>query len=363
MFTSYVSFGNSITAGFQSGGINDSTQREAYPVLLAAQMGTAFAIPSLNYPGCPPPLLNAFTQTPIAVAPLGGCGLRRTPLPIAINNVAVPGARLVDGLTNLSPAGGANGLTTIILGGRTQFEAARAVHPTFVTVWLGNNDALGAALAGDTTLLTDPATFAAEYTATLDSITTLNVQGAVLIGVANVVQIPALTSGAAYFAAKAAGSLPASLTVSATCGPSSGGGVGDATLVPFEYGFGELVAQAQAGQPATLNCATDLAVLAKAELQAVVRNVAAYNATIQAEAAKRGWAYLDPNPALDSLRVAGRVPAFPNAPPSTLAEAQPFGPFFSRDGVHPNAATHKLIANHIIDAINAAYKATLAHVQ
>ena len=31
----YVAIGNSITAGFQSNGINDSTQRRAYPHLLA----------------------------------------------------------------------------------------------------------------------------------------------------------------------------------------------------------------------------------------------------------------------------------------------------------------------------------------
>src|SRR5439155_875231 len=34
MFTRYVSMGNSITAGFQSNGINDSTQLQSYAVLL-----------------------------------------------------------------------------------------------------------------------------------------------------------------------------------------------------------------------------------------------------------------------------------------------------------------------------------------
>ena len=38
MFVRYVSLGNSLTAGFQSGGINDSTQRQAYPVLVATAM-------------------------------------------------------------------------------------------------------------------------------------------------------------------------------------------------------------------------------------------------------------------------------------------------------------------------------------
>ena len=41
IFKSYVALGNSITAGYQSGGIVDSTQRQSYAFLLASRMGTA----------------------------------------------------------------------------------------------------------------------------------------------------------------------------------------------------------------------------------------------------------------------------------------------------------------------------------
>ena len=58
IFRSYVAIGNSITAGFQSGGINDSTQLQAYPRLLAIQMGTPYRYASLVLPGCPPPVNN-----------------------------------------------------------------------------------------------------------------------------------------------------------------------------------------------------------------------------------------------------------------------------------------------------------------
>src|SRR5215212_2755020 len=54
MFVRYVSLGNSITAGFQSNGIVDSTQRNAYPNLLARAAGTPFAQPLFARPGCPP---------------------------------------------------------------------------------------------------------------------------------------------------------------------------------------------------------------------------------------------------------------------------------------------------------------------
>src|SRR5215217_9510805 len=68
IFRNYVAIGNSITAGYQSGGINDSTQRQSYAVLLARAMGTRFAYPSLAMPGCAPPLTNLLTQTRVTLA-------------------------------------------------------------------------------------------------------------------------------------------------------------------------------------------------------------------------------------------------------------------------------------------------------
>src|SRR5947208_3504070 len=50
MFTRYVSMGNSITAGWQSDGINDSTQLQSYAVLLARQAQTPFFVPLMPRP-------------------------------------------------------------------------------------------------------------------------------------------------------------------------------------------------------------------------------------------------------------------------------------------------------------------------
>src|SRR5256886_17365394 len=72
MFQRYVSFGNSITAGFQGFGLNDSVQRRAYPALLAAAMGgSRFYYPGLPDPGCPRPLDSIFLvdRTPGAPPP------------------------------------------------------------------------------------------------------------------------------------------------------------------------------------------------------------------------------------------------------------------------------------------------------
>src|SRR2546422_5457441 len=63
LFDRYVSMGNSITAGFQSGGILDSTQQQSYAVLLARAMRSPFYSPLLTRPGCPPPFTNVFTRS------------------------------------------------------------------------------------------------------------------------------------------------------------------------------------------------------------------------------------------------------------------------------------------------------------
>src|SRR5207247_10989007 len=63
LFARYVSMGNSITAGVQAAGINDSTQQQSYTVVLARAMRSPFFPPLLRRPGCPPPYTNVFTRT------------------------------------------------------------------------------------------------------------------------------------------------------------------------------------------------------------------------------------------------------------------------------------------------------------
>src|SRR6478672_13121772 len=97
MFSSYVALGNSITAGFQSNGINDSTQRQSYARLLATQMGTQYHYAALAGRGCTPPIANGLTGALVANAPAGTCDLRAAAsVTDILNNVAVPGARVLD---------------------------------------------------------------------------------------------------------------------------------------------------------------------------------------------------------------------------------------------------------------------------
>ncbi len=354
LFARYVAIGNSVTAGVQSGGINDSLQVRSYANLLATQMGTDFNIPLLNSPGCPAPYTNIFTGERIAGTGPTFCALRRAPIPTVINNVAVPSAESIDPTNNLDPSSNANALTTILLGGRTQIEAAAAVKPTFVSVWIGNNDVLASALAGTDQGLTPTGTFATNYDAIMTALDNMGVQGGILIGVVKVTNAPNLSPGVAYFGAKAQGALPPTFNVDNSCAPAAMGGVGESTLVPFAYGFGVLLAQASQGMSVTLNCATDPPVLNGTEITNILTAVAGYNQTIQTAATARGWAFWDPNAVLDSLKAAGDIPLFPNP----ANPAAPFGQWLSADGVHPSTLTHQVVAQRLWNAIAAEYGIT-----
>jgi lysophospholipase L1-like esterase len=371
IFQSYVALGNSITAGYQSGGINDSTQRLSYAVLLAKQMGTRFAYPSLVMPGCPPPVSNLLTQARVTLSKATPststtCALRDTgSVRAIINNVAVPGIASADPDAAVGP--NANTLVQLFLGGETMVQKALDAQPTFATVWVGNNDILVPALSGLPSTATTVPTFITNYAKDINALVAgaPNLKG-VLIGVVQVAAAPIMfragllaQSPAAAAAASQVAGRPVSLD------PVTCAGTGATALVNFQY-----IAAIQArpaGFPGTVYCGKvlgggasdpgDNGILDPAEQLSVANTINGYNAYIKAKADSIGFAYYDPNPTLAGVIAAGLVPPFPN-----LASAQPFGQYFSLDGVHPTGASHILIANALIDVINAKYQTTLTKI-
>jgi hypothetical protein len=129
-------------------------------------------------------------------------------------------------------------------------------------------------------------------------------------------------------------------------------------LVPFHFGA-PLVERAAGGTPTTLDC-SDTHVISVLEVVNLLGTVVQYNATIAQAATARGWAYVDPNPALRALAgVPGAIRPFPAFPPDTNATAAPFGTAVSRDGVHPSTSTQRLVAQVLRDSINAHYNAAI----
>lgn len=384
MFTNYVALGNSITAGYQSSGINDSTQRRSYANLFAQAAGTRFAYPQLAAPGCPPPIVSfpsgrggpaqqPFTANTCALRSDAGATDR-------LNNVAVPGALVIDPTASTSTS--SNLLTTLILGGKSQVQRALDVDPTFASIWIGNNDVLGAAVRGilvpnqavNSPGVTPVNDFTARYDAMLDELLAdaPELEGA-LFGVVQVQNTPILFQVGVLLAnAQAKGAFdlatgwnpaspnpavntPVTILPNCTAAPT--------TLVSFALA-GQIAAYRQAngasGHPPIISCGVTPAfpapvgeafILTTDEQTALTTTVNDYNAHIQARANELGWAYVDVNPRLAELRTQGAVPPFPNLASTTAT----FGPYFSLDGIHPSTAAHVLIANLMIQSVNAKY--------
>jgi hypothetical protein len=392
LFKTYVSIGNSITAGYQSGGLNDSVQKQSYAVLFAQQAGTRFAYPSfpksITTPlgsitsGCPVMTGNWFTQKLTdSLLPGGtptGCDLRdASKVTDVLNNVAVPGAYAADLLVT-----GPNGLVvpnntlqTLILGGRAQIDVAIAADPTFVSFWIGNNETLLPAeagmLGGPTTGSPAPPLIPSTVEipalkAALDSLVkgAKHLQGGIIIGAARVTSIPHFFSADTLALNATRASQFASFTGKGAvpvlgCGTALKGWLISADL-PKQIKSG--------GHPNVVSCGVpvpgapaivgDIFMLDPTEQATLNATTDAYNVYLKAKADTLGWAYIDPNVILAALRTgtSPTIPAWPTLTATTRdATTSVFGTLFSLDGVHPTAAGQKVIANAIIDSVNAKY--------
>jgi hypothetical protein len=337
-------------------------------------MGTTFNYPRLTGRGCPPPFTNNTTQARVGGGLPNTCDLR-VPATGLLNNLAVPGNATG---TLLSNFGGLpsqfDPLKTIFLGGRTEVELMQALHPTFVSLWIGNNDVLGALISlsnpGDPAQVTSPTQFAAQYDSVLDAIQATGAR-AIALSVAEVSVIPYATRGSTYWCIKnqpACGTFPAALppafSVSDNCAPlvANAAAKGDSTLVPWPIFVPKIAAAALGGVQDTLDCTADAEVITAAEYANVRTAVQAYNAHIQSAAAARGMAYWDVNPTLlaqlqTPANPTGLIPAFPDLAPALGGGSVGFGPLFSLDGVHPSSTTHRIVADSVAATVNAFFGA------
>lgn len=401
LLKSYVALGNSITAGWQSGGINDSVQRLSYAAQFAARAGTRFAYPSFtkNYPapfaaitgGCPAMMGNWRSQNPtdsiIPAASRQPCLLRdASKATDQLNNVGVPFAYasdlLVTGAGIKIPAAAVH---TFILGGKAQVDRALDAEPTFVSLWIGNNETLSPAsvgmlggnpAAGAPALVTG-AEFATAFNAAVDSLVRARpgLQG-ILIGAVKVANAPRFWSADSVSATVTTGAA-ARLTAIGTftgrgapavigCGSAGETGWLVSTELIRAIRSGAFPTNAIVCNPAAApGGGGDIFVLSPTEQATLNAATDSYNATISAKATQLGWAYLDPNPILEAQKTGATpaIPAFPNFTSNTReAATSVFGALFSLDGVHPTAAGHRIVANAMIAAVNAKYSLAIPAV-
>lgn len=393
LMSRYVAIGNSITAGVQSGGINDSTQRQSYAFLLAQQAGTRFAYPSFNqrYPngitgGCSAPLANWRTQNPtdslIPLASRQPCLLRdATKFTDILNNVGVPFSYAADLLVSGTGLKYPQPPQVFVLGGRSQVERAIMAEPTFVSVFIGNNETLLPASAGILTgfqsspsavpipAVPTGAEFKTAFDAAMDSLKRAapTLQGGVMISAVKVSNAPRFFAADSLVGPNGAARL-ADIGTFTGKGPPTLLGCGSPGVTGWLISIQLITAIRDGSFPANaIVCnplaagskgAGDIFVLDPAEITALNAATDAYNAAISAKATEFGWAYVDLNPLLEAQKT-GATPAIP-AVPNFLSNTRdvataPFGALFSLDGAHPSAAGQKVIANAVIAAINTKY--------
>jgi len=393
LFRNYVALGTSISMGIQSAGINDSTQREAFPYVLAQSMGLTPGVdwfyPSFNFPGCPAPYTNPLTGARVggATAP---CYLRdlRSVHP-NMNNVGLYAVRLAQVLDVTAlpfpPSDTIGGLAQLAFGSVNPIDMVTRQNPTFITVELGANDLLRVATYGSAALMTSVDSFQNQLTRIADRIDSTGASVAIA-NVPDVTTIPFLTRGLMFYCLKngcAPLGIPATVPYSlatflpaANCAPSAfgPGGVGDSTMVGFPT-TGGITKVLTGGGAVQLDCAAGTVLInlgagfipppaalfpvltITPDEYAAARNRAiAFNTFIQTLATARGYALVDLNAALQTLAAnPANVPPFPQfSGPGPL-----FGPYFSLDGFHPNKAGQHLVAQLFAAAINAKFGTTL----
>jgi lysophospholipase L1-like esterase len=347
LFVRYVAIGNSITAGFHGAGISDATQRASYPALIARQASARYEYASLGT-GCPPPITSLAAV--LTGAGTGACTVAGTPGRKLLNNVAVPGA---DSFDPTAPTPRGDPLTALILDGKNQVAKALEQPPSLVTIWIGSNDVLDAAIEGRVGpgLPTAKHVFAENYARMVNRLTEAGVENGILIGVADVTRIPLLIPASALqdptFRSIVNAVAGETVAVNQNCAGSS-------VLVSLAIvaaiamdAHPPLIACAPVGDPAV----GDVFVLDAAEQSALTTAVTEYNTYISAKADSVGFVFVDPNPMWASARARGEIPAIPDM----TSHTQPFGPLFSVDGVHPSNAGQVLIATMLLDAIEAEF--------
>ncbi|HQI41959.1 MAG: hypothetical protein B6D44_13670 [Ignavibacteriales bacterium UTCHB2] len=419
-FTRFVTIGNSITAGYQSGTIYESAQMYSYGNLIAKQVGTDYQVPYVSDPGLGGRMeVQSLSPFTLYTNTSSGIPLNAN-YPAAYNNLGIPGALTYDVLfaknsttcASFVFSNSPNPYFDFILRGKgTQLEQALSLKPTFLTLWIGNNDVLGYATSGGTS----PAapTSVAQFTQLFGGIaqgiqqykTQSGTNPGVLVGnIPNVSAIPFFTTVGPALAINPAvkwwqirlmqqgSGLP--LTGLIYASHEGGTNLG---MLPFKVGFADSTAllsgstlitlrgQTYAGLlgqqtgkfyrdnniPVPLGIDTtkpfgfhpqnpfpDAFVLDPDEITTSNNAVTGFNNVIAGVAQQNGFYVVDINTKFNELRAADFTGG-------TVINGIPFkttyveGGLFSLDGVHPSSQAHGIIANEFIKVINAKFNANI----
>lgn len=335
-----VVVGDSLSSGFQSGSLLDRLQINGYASLIAGRARVELPLPLVAEPGVPN-VLQLISTMPLVIAPAPGSSPGRTNPFVQPRNLAVPGAKVQDALTT-RPNFPVDSLTDLVLGfpdllggqSRSQVELAEALQPTTIFLWIGNNDALGAATAADPARLTPQADFEASYRQVIDRLAATQAK-LVVANIPDLTVIPFLTPAREV-------ALVTGLPL-AVIGPALGIAEGDFVTVPaFNLIPGILANPATGPLPGSV-------VLTASEVQVVRAAISNYNRFIASEVRRKRAALVDINLL---LRIVDRFGYFVAG---RLLTTNFLGGLFSLDAVHPTNSGYAIIGNAFITALNLRY--------
>lgn len=428
-FSKFISLGNSLTSGYRDGTLYSGGQAESFPSMIAGQMklagGGEFKQPLMpnnvggftNLAGFPGKLELKMVNgalSPVANAP--AAALDNVAAGGPYQNMGVPGAKVAHllapgygnaaglslGLANPYFVRFASSTTASVVGD------ALAQNPTFVSLWIGNNDVLGyATTGGDGTNPITPVDGAAgvgfnsTYTALINTVfPTGTTRKGVVANIPNVTSVPFFTrvpampltnltdtqvsqlntAYATYNAglaqAKSLGAINDAeyqkRLIKFTAGAVANGAVisdKDLTTVPGLPKYRQttskdyilltasavLTPQAGGGTSVPLE---DKLVLTEAEAAKVLTATTAYNTTIRSLADSKGLAFVDMNAKMIELNSKSGISWNGVRYTATFVT----GGTFSLDGVHLTGRGYAVVANEFIKSINKKYRSTLPQV-
>lgn len=374
-FTRFVALGDSYGAGVSNGSVNERHQIYSWPAIIARQAGApVFVQPLVSFPGIGPELqlVDAISYPPV-LRPAAGQGQPiNSNYPAPYNNLSIPGAA-VQHLTFLTgaeqnPQGTAAQTARFILRGLgTPVQQAIAQQPTFIAIWIGGNDLLGAVLSGTPAALTPVDTFRTAYNAMLDQLVAGAPNAGMVVGnmPTNAQSLPLLTTVPSVIINPATrqplliGGAPVFLVADLGGGNIGQLKAGDVVLLTaaskIATGYGippQLASQPPFNQlPNAGKPLADSDVLTVAEQQQVQAWANSYNQVIEEAARKHDIPVAD----IESLFDRFASPAGYHVGPFRFGPEYITGGIFSFDGFHLTDIGYMFFANEFIRTINEAY--------
>jgi hypothetical protein len=382
-FTKFVVVGASVDSGFIDSCWVKHGQTDSWPAIFARQAGVSgFQQPIIGEPGLGPCQILTSLAPTFSYAPNTGKPENLT-LARPYDNLAIPGylgASIVNCVTNTGTVPCKNALIDVVLrgSGATVLQQAASLKPTFFAIGVLGNELLGPATTGtviDGVTLISKEAYAASYKTIVDTMKAA--QGGTGKGVA--ATVPDVTS-LPYFTAVSPiiGLNPATGAPIYVLGPTGcptgvpACPVPAGTVVPLplgslmKLGYGIPCAVA-ATLPMCNNPLPDNATLIgttgvpgllyPSEVALLKTRGVEYNAQIATLAQGAGYKVFDTAALLADIAAHGREFAG-----MTLTSAYLSGGVFSYDGVHPSAAGYAIVADALVQFVNANYGTSLPRV-